>query len=145
MNGFKHARLLSGLTQKEISALTGIHPVEIVTLERGGYEAKCANIYLRWSDATGVPIDEILKSFPDDEDLHIFSALSGKDENIVFRYAKEQRLTCRELGKRMGVSHELARQLCSRDPDDKYLKCLAEYEGLSVKAFCAQYEADCGL
>lgn len=139
MNGFKHARLLSGLTQKELSALTGIHPVAIVTLERGGCEAKCANIYLRWSDATGVTIDDLLKSFPDDAGLHIFSALSGKDENIVYCYAKEKRLTCRELGKRMGVSHELARQLCSRDPDDKYLKCLAEYEGLSVKAFCTRY------
>ncbi len=139
MNGFRHARLVSGLTQKEISVLTGIHPVEIVTLERGGYEAKCANIYLRWSEATGISIDDLLKSYPDDEDLHIFSALSGKDENIVYRYAKERRLTCRELGKRMGVSHELARQLCSRDPAEKYLKRLAEYEGLSVKAFCTQY------
>lgn len=139
MNGFKHARLVSGLTQKEISKLTGIHPVEIVTLERDGKEAKCTKIYLLWSDATHVPIDDLLKTYPDDEDLHIFSALSGKDENIVYRYAKERRLTCRELGKRMGISHELARQLCSRDPAEKYLESLAEYEGLSVNEFLEQY------
>ena len=139
MNGFKHARLVSGLTQKEISELTGIHPVQIVTIERDRHTPQCTETYLKWSDATGVPIDEILKSFPNDADLHIFSALSGKDENVVYRYAKEQRLTCRELGKRMGVSHELARQLCSRDPAEKYLASLAEYEGLSVKAFCTKY------
>jgi len=56
MNGFKHARLVSGLSQKEISALTGIHPVEIVTLEREGCGAKCANIYLRWSEATQIKL-----------------------------------------------------------------------------------------
>ena len=139
MNGLKRARLLAGLTQENLSALTGIHPVKVSTVEREGYEPKCVDTYLKWSEATEVPIDDLLKTYPDDEDLRIFSALSGNDDNIVYRYAKERRLTCRELGKRMGASHELARQLCHRDPERRHLEALAAYEGMPVKEFCAKF------
>jgi|GEM_PF-5802181 len=136
MNGIRHARLNAGMTQRELTDMTG---VSISLVEHDGCEPINTKVYLCLSLALHVPIDDLLKTYPEDDDLHIFSALVGKEGNLVYNYVKSRRLTCRELGKRMGVSYELARQLCSRDPASKYIENLAQYEGISAEEFYKKY------
>lgn len=148
MNGVAYYRIKRGLSLATLSEVAG---VGIPTMERyestdGNYRGN-GNVYLRLSDALGVPIVELIReNYPDIPDPTAkrkqLPSRTANPANPITRYREAHQLSFKELAQRLGnTTRESGRKACHRNvPLNEHIEALASYEGITSAEFYIKYK-----
>ncbi len=143
MNGIRYYRIKKGLSQRELSKLSGVCIPTVVNMEQMTHPHGIYGYnYLKVQEVLNVSMDDLIRDdFPDNESGEPLSvpypSRTENPDNCITKYRRDNSLTFQALAHRMGVtSKECARKACSATlPLQKHLKALAAYEGISVGTF----------
>ena len=142
MNASKHYRIKKGLTQKQLSALSGINIATLNALEHPNPKTMRTvgySTYIKLSDALEIPIDELLRDdLPDIRPMR--PSNSECPNNCLTIYRRRHHLTLREMASLLDISYETLRLVC-RAPEvpGKYIERLAALSGISFNEFFQCY------
>lgn len=142
ITGTEYFRRLAGLSRRELARLAGVCEPVIHDMCIGRRELKRKLwIYMRVANALGVTVGQLVKHYEgnvlDEGGYGFFPSKRECPKNSIAVYRRRMGLTYEELGRRMGNrSKERARQVCAESmPNRKYVKILAEFEGLTTAEF----------
>lgn len=105
----------------------------------------CMDTILAIATALEVTVDQLLETHDAGEltraDKAFFPGAQNELSNPIAVYRTRENLTFRELAQRLETSPWGANLICRRDEvNDKYIRQLAEWEGLSPEQFLALYD-----
>ena len=136
--GFRSHRLDRGLTVQQLSSHSGISPYIIRHCEEGDFGQVSLYRMLALADTLGISLSEGCRA----------GQISGarrrprqqEPRNILECYLLHRALTLRELSEILGVSVQTVSVQCGKNsPSMKYIRRLAEEDGLSIQAFITCY------
>lgn len=147
MNGIKYHRLKKGISQRELSRLSGvciptIAAMEQMTIPHGIYGYN----YLKVQAILDATLDDLIRDDHPDDEFSESVPLPSKTENpdnCITKYRNDKNLTFQTLAYRIGVTtKERARQICAKaTPSQKHIIALSMYEGISVETFVDKYSS----
>lgn len=138
----RRKRHLSGAA---LAALAGVGTSRVVRLENhGGELGSYGETLVRIANVMDLSVDELFRKHRAEElekgDRSHAAAESKNRKNCIDNYRVRNNLTFRELGRRLGTSHECARKVCCTDvAREEYAARLAFAEKLSLEAFQRRY------
>ena len=138
----RRRRHLSGAA---LAALAGVGTSRVVRLENhGGELGSYGETLVRIANVMDLSVDELFRKHRAEElekgDRSHAAAESKNRKNCIDNYRVQYNLTFRELGRRLGTSHECARKACCPNTArEEYAARLAFAEKLSLEAFQRRY------
>ena len=150
LSGLAYYRIERDMSRKKLAERVGTTTKTVALYEKLAWEGKGrSSLWMAFSDCLGVPVQELLKTeFQDVVDRNngrkLRESRTANSSNPITNYYRIHRLSYQELAERLGkTSREFARLVCaSENPQAKYIKALAEHEGISEKAFIRKYSAN---
>ena len=147
VNGVEFYRKKKRISKAALSRASGLS-VECIRWceDLSSLDNCCMETVLSLSTALGVSIDQLLEIHSEEELTRADKNFRPIKEHILTNpvavYRLKENLTIDELAQRLGTSPWGANLICRRPtPNDKYIRRLAEAEGLSAERFLALYEA----
>lgn len=138
----RRKRHLSGAA---LAALAGVGTSRVVRLENhGGELGSYGETLVRIANVMDLSVDELFRKHRAEElekgDRSHAAAESKNRKNCIDNYRVRNNLTFRELGRRLGTSHECARKACCPNTArEEYAARLASVEKLSLEVFLRRY------
>lgn len=146
MTGVEFFRRKLGLTQPQLSVLSGICVMTIQNYEHKGIsDHSPVSPLLNLADTLGVTLDELLAAHDASElttmDRIKYRSAIDSPHNAVNNYRVANNLRFQELAERLGVgSREAARVVCRRETAlEKHILALSSHEHLSPERFLERY------
>lgn len=145
VTGLELNRRRRHMSEAAIAALAGVGTSRVVRLENhGGSLGSYGETLVRIANVMDLSVDELFRKHSAEEltkgDRSHAEATSKNRKNCIDNYRVQYNLTFRELGRRLGTSHECARKVCCTDvAKEKYAARLAFAEKLSLEAFQKRY------
>ena len=145
VTGLELNRRRRHMSEAAIAAMAGVGTSRVVRLENhGGELGSYGETLVRIANVMDLSVDELFRKHRAEElekgDRSHAAAESKNRKNCIDNYRVQYNLTFRELGRRLGTSHECARKVCCTDvAKEKYAARLAFAEKLSLEAFQRRY------
>ena len=145
VTGLELNRRRRHMSEAAIAALAGVGTSRVVRLENhGGELGSYGETLVRIANVMDLSVDELFRKHSAEEltkgDRSHAEATSKNRKNCIDNYRVQYNLTFRELGRRLGTSHECARKLCCTDVGKKkYVARLAAAEKLPLEEFRRRY------
>ena len=145
VTGLELNRRRRHMSEATIAALAGVGTSRVVRLENhGGSLGSYGETLVRIANVMDLSVDELFRKHSAEEltegDRSHAEATSKNRKNCIDNYRVQYNLTFRELGRRLGTSHECARKVCCTDVGKKkYVARLAAAEKLPLEEFRRRY------
>ena len=145
VTGLELNRRRRHMSEAAIAAMAGVGTSRVVRLENhGGELGSYGETLVRIANVMDLSVDELFRKHRAEElekgDRSHAAAESKNRKNCIDNYRVQYNLTFRELGRRLGTSHECARKACCPNTArEEYAARLAFAEKLSLEAFQKRY------
>lgn len=138
VNGFRARRMSHGLTIQQVAAYSGVSPYIIHRCEEGDFEQVSMYRLIALADTLGISLSEgcRVRQVPGSRQR----PRRQEPRNILENYMVHWELTLQGMAVILDVSVQTVSVQCGKaDPAMKYIRRLAEEEGMSVHAFVEFY------
>ena len=145
VTGVKYWRFKRHITRKSLAKQSGIVEMTLKDMEEDFFFSRPSCFYMRIAAALNVTVDDLAQSYPVSMlaagDRYVRKSTSANPNNCLAVYKMVHHLNNEQMANLLGLAgRESARKVCERDvPQEKYVKRLAQYEGISEEEFIFRY------